>query len=135
VSALLGIVFVLTALLEYQLTFVHSGRPSSSHYFIGTQADHLFYLDPHTTRPLLPASPSEADIATCHTRRLRLISLDDMDPSMLLGFLIRDEAEWHHWKATMQATPPTRIVNVYKEETSLSGDFPDIESCSDGEGD
>jgi cysteine protease ATG4 len=122
VSASLGIFFFFfAALLEYQLTFSHSGRPSSSHYFIGTQADHLFYLDPHTTRPLLPASPSEADIATCHTRRLRLISFEGMDPCMLFGFLIRDEAEWNHWKAAMEATPPTRIVHVFKENTSLSG--------------
>jgi cysteine protease ATG4 len=136
VSVSLGNTFFLAALLERLLTFFHSGRPSSSHYFIGTQADHLFYLDPHTTRPLLPASPSEADIATCHTRRLRLIPLKDMDPSMLFGFLIRDEADWKDWKAAMQATPPTRIVHMFKEEPSISGDaFADIQSCSEDEED
>lgn len=137
-------IFFLIALLSHQLTFVHSGRPSSSHYFIGAQADHLFYLDPHTTRPLLPASPSEADIATCHTRRLRLIQLEDMDPSMLLGFLIRDEADYNDWKAAIEATPPTRIVHVYKEEPSLSGDATDadydraileVQSCDEDEDD
>jgi cysteine protease ATG4 len=144
VSASLGIIFFLASLLGYQLTFVHSGRPSSSHYFIGTQADHLFYLDPHYTRPLLPASPSEANIATCHTRHLRLITLEDMDPSMLLGFLIRDEADWNEWKAAIEATPPTRIVHVYKEEPSLSGGATDadfdravleVQSCDEDEED
>ncbi|KAI4719206.1 hypothetical protein E4T48_04495 [Aureobasidium sp. EXF-10727] len=132
---------------DQRLTFVDSGRPSSSHYFIGTQADHLFYLDPHTTRPLLPASPSEADIASCHTRRLRLIPLEDMDPSMLLGFLIRDEADWNDWKAAIEATPPTgtkSIVHIYKEEPSLSGDTTDadferavaeVQSCDEDEED
>ncbi|KEQ69484.1 hypothetical protein M436DRAFT_13319, partial [Aureobasidium namibiae CBS 147.97] len=116
-----------SALRLPQSVGIAGGRPSSSHYFIGTQADHLFYLDPHTTRPLLPASPSEADIATCHTRRLRLITLEDMDPSMLLGFLIRDEADYNDWKAAIEATPPTRIVHVYKEEPSLSGDATDAD--------
>ncbi|KAJ9118741.1 hypothetical protein QFC22_003962 [Naganishia vaughanmartiniae] len=30
------------------------GRPGSSYYFIGCQADNLFYLDPHLTRPAIP---------------------------------------------------------------------------------
>ncbi|WVO18447.1 hypothetical protein L204_106164 [Cryptococcus depauperatus] len=33
---------------------IAGGRPSSSYYFIGTQANSLFYLDPHTTRPAIP---------------------------------------------------------------------------------
>ncbi|KAG9731119.1 putative cysteine protease atg4, partial [Aureobasidium melanogenum] len=126
---------------------IAGGRPSSSHYFIGTQADHLFYLDPHTTRPLLPASPSEVDIASCHTRRLRLIPLEEMDPSMLLGFLLRNEEDWTNWKAAIEATPPTgtkSIIHVYKEELSLSGDtteadyeraVAEVQSCDEDEED
>jgi len=33
---------------------IAGGRPSSSYYFIGTQGDSLFYLDPHFTRPAVP---------------------------------------------------------------------------------
>ncbi|WVQ76314.1 hypothetical protein IAR50_005979 [Cryptococcus sp. DSM 104548] len=33
---------------------IAGGRPSSSYYFIGTQANSLFYLDPHLTRPAVP---------------------------------------------------------------------------------
>ncbi|CAE6479650.1 unnamed protein product [Rhizoctonia solani] len=36
---------------------ISGGRPSSSYYFVGTQADSLFYLDPHHTRPLIPLRP------------------------------------------------------------------------------
>ncbi|KAI5207217.1 hypothetical protein AUEXF2481DRAFT_43367 [Aureobasidium subglaciale EXF-2481] len=124
---------------------IAGGRPASSHYFIGTQADHLFYLDPHTTRPLLPSSPSEADIATCHTRRLHLIPLEGMDPSMLLGFLIRDEVDWNNWKAAIQSPPPTgtkSIVHIYDTEPSLGGGATDadyeraiaeVQSCDEDE--
>jgi len=63
---------------------------------------------------------------------------------MLLGFLIRDEADYNDWKAAIEATPPTRIVHVYKEEPSLSGDATDasferavldVQSCDEDEDD
>ena len=36
---------------------IAGGRPSSSYYFVGSQADNLFYLDPHNTRPAIPLRP------------------------------------------------------------------------------
>ncbi|WWC85959.1 uncharacterized protein L201_000829 [Kwoniella dendrophila CBS 6074] len=33
---------------------IAGGRPSSSYYFVGSQANSLFYLDPHLTRPAVP---------------------------------------------------------------------------------
>lgn len=33
---------------------IAGGRPSSSYYFVGSQASSLFYLDPHFTRPAIP---------------------------------------------------------------------------------
>lgn len=33
---------------------IAGGRPSSSYYFVGSQADNLFYLDPHHARPAVP---------------------------------------------------------------------------------
>jgi cysteine protease ATG4 len=54
-----------------------------------------------------------------------------MDPSMLLGFLIRDEADWHDWKSSMQSPPSAgtkSIVHIYDKEPSLSGDASTAES-------
>ncbi len=79
--------------------------PSSSHYFVGaqrspdSQGSYLFYLDPHYTRPALPyyqdtREYTPDDIGSCHTRRLRCLHIREMDPSMLIGFLIRDEDDW-----------------------------------------
>jgi cysteine protease ATG4 len=33
---------------------IAGGRPSSSYYFVGSQADNLFYLDPHHSRLAVP---------------------------------------------------------------------------------
>ncbi|KIY53156.1 hypothetical protein FISHEDRAFT_63526 [Fistulina hepatica ATCC 64428] len=35
---------------------IAGGRPSSSYYFVGSQANDLFYLDPHHARPTVPVS-------------------------------------------------------------------------------
>jgi cysteine protease ATG4 len=41
---------------------IAGGRPSSSYYFVGSQADNLFYLDPHNTRPAVPLRPPPVDV-------------------------------------------------------------------------
>jgi cysteine protease ATG4 len=95
------------ALLELpQSIGIAGGRPSSSHYFVASQGDNLFYLDPHYPRPSLPfhselESYTSAELATCHTRRLRRIHLSEMDPSMLIAFLVKDRDDWLDWLARM----------------------------------
>ena len=41
---------------------IAGGRPSSSYYFVGSQADNLFYLDPHHARPAIPLRPPPTDV-------------------------------------------------------------------------
>jgi hypothetical protein len=82
---------------------IAGGRPSSSHYFCASQGDYLFYLDPHHPRPALPLhqelhSYTLAEVDTYHTRRLRRIHLQEMDPSMLIAFLVKDHDDWLDWK-------------------------------------
>ena len=107
----------LKAALEMpQSVGIAGGRPSSSHYFIGHQNDQFFYLDPHTTRPALPFSPEAEDMATCHTRRLRRLGIAEMDPSMLLGFLIRDKEDFEQWRRAVKATLGKAIIHVHDRE-------------------
>ncbi|GAA6009833.1 cysteine protease ATG4 [Rhodotorula paludigena] len=46
---------------------IAGGRPSSSYYFVGAQANSLFYIDPHHPRPairlVLPSEPALVDAA------------------------------------------------------------------------
>jgi cysteine protease ATG4 len=102
---------------------IAGGRPSASHYFVGNQSNAFFYLDPHTTRPALPLQSdslgySEEDVASCHTRRLRRIDIREMDPSMLIGFLIEDEEDWKAWKKSVTDVPGKTIVHISEKEPS-----------------
>ena len=66
---------------------------------------------------------------------------------MLLGFLIRDEADWTAWKSAIQSTSPSSsakpIVHIHDTEPSLGGDLgasgsserasavDEVQSCDD----
>ncbi|GAA5821925.1 hypothetical protein JCM10212_005304 [Sporobolomyces blumeae] len=120
---------------------IAGGRPSSSYYFVGAQADSLFYIDPHHPRPAVyavpvpieveaaarqvafsPASPpstatggsavpdrdlldtffttayDDSAWRTYHCDKVRKCSLSSLDPSMLVGFLIRGQEDWDDFK-------------------------------------
>ncbi|KAH9210074.1 putative cysteine protease atg4 [Leptodontidium sp. 2 PMI_412] len=105
---------------------IAGGQPSSSHYFIGVQGQYFFYLDPHQTRPALPLPEriedySQDDIDSCHTRRLRRIHIKEMDPSMLIAFLIRDEKDWKEWRQAVQEVQGKAIIHVAEKEPPLQG--------------
>ncbi|KAK3305477.1 uncharacterized protein B0T15DRAFT_485086 [Chaetomium strumarium] len=96
---------------------IAGGRPASSHYFVGVQGQWLFYLDPHHPRPALPYREAPQDytkeeLDTCHTRRLRHLHVEDMDPSMLIGFLIKDEDDWDMWKSAVKHVQGKSIITV-----------------------
>lgn len=123
-----------------------SGRPSSSHYFVGVQGQWLFYLDPHHTRPALPYREAPQDYTTeeldsCHTRRLRHLHVEDMDPSMLIGFLINDEDDWDMWKSAVKHVQGKAIITVspYDPERGMGSGRPgaidEVETLSDDDAD
>ncbi|CAG8533380.1 7841_t:CDS:10 [Ambispora gerdemannii] len=77
---------------------IAGGKPSSSYYFIGTQGDDLFYLDPHHSRPVIDLKDidefTDEELATFHCDALRKIHISQLDPSMLLGFYCRNAQEF-----------------------------------------
>jgi len=127
----------LKSILTYpQSIGIAGGRPSSSHYFVGCQGDLFFYLDPHETRPALPYHPNAHDytddeIATCHTRRLRGLRISEMDPSMLIGFLIKDEADWEDWTRRLTEVKGKPIVTVYSKEPPIPGETTERKEAVD----
>lgn len=138
---------LLHLLLESMKADRYSGRPSSSHYFVGVQGSYYFYLDPHHTRTALPLPEnvddySESDIDSCHTRRLRRIHVKEMDPSMLIGFLMQDEDDWHKWRHEVEGMRAKTIIHVADKDPALLGlsgerdaAIDEVESFDDDEDD
>ncbi|KAL1844136.1 hypothetical protein VTJ49DRAFT_4988 [Mycothermus thermophilus] len=103
---------------------IAGGRPSQSHYFVGVQGQWLFYLDPHHPRPMLPYRENALEytpeeLASCHTRRLRQLHVEDMDPSMLIGFLIKDEDDWDNFKGAVKHVQGKSIITVSPHDPAL----------------
>lgn len=101
-----------------------SGRPSSSHYFVAVQGDMFFYLDPHQTRAALPwhedgAKYTSSEVDSCHTRRLRSLLIEEMDPSMLIGFLVKDLDDWSKWRKQIESGAGKPIINIGDHEPSF----------------
>lgn len=60
-------------------------------------------------------------MASVHTRRLRAIPIAEMDPSMLLGFLIKNEDDWLDWKRRVaDISGKGSIIRIYASSSSSS---------------
>lgn len=64
---------------------------------------------------------SETDIDSCHTRRLRRIHVREMDPSMLIAFLIRDELDWENWRQAVKHANGKNVIQVADTSPALHG--------------
>ncbi|KAJ7075202.1 peptidase family C54-domain-containing protein [Mycena belliarum] len=92
--------------------------------------------------PLSPAEEahfaraySAAELRTFHCERVRKMPLSGLDPSMLLGFVCRDEAEWVDLRRRVGELPRT-IFAIQDEPPSWPGADDDddmLESISDPE--
>ncbi|CCC71026.1 hypothetical protein NCAS_0G01390 [Naumovozyma castellii] len=89
---------------------ISGGRPSSSLYFFGYEGDELLYFDPHSPQPSL--EENNVSYKSCHTNKYGKLLMNDMDPSMLLGFLIRGQEDWENFKEEVETS---KIVNVFEE--------------------
>ena len=111
----------LTVALELpQSVGIAGGRPASSHYFVGHQDTAFFYLDPHSTRHMISRQPSAEEIETCHTRRVRRLKITEMDPSMLIGFLLRSREDFDNWRKAIESLEGKTIVHVHEHEPKYS---------------
>lgn len=86
---------VLQFLSLNQSVGIAGGKPSSSFYFFGYQGSDLLYLDPHYPQFIR----NKASIYnTYHTSLYQKLSVGDMDPSMMIGALIKDINDYEDFK-------------------------------------
>ncbi|RKF75864.1 putative cysteine protease atg4 [Golovinomyces cichoracearum] len=100
------------------------GHPSSSYYFVGVHDSYFFYLDPHQTQPALSfhedvTNYTQEEIDSCHTKKLRSIHIGELDPSMLLAFLIRDEKEWRDWSHKIKEEKGKAVVRFIDKDPTI----------------
>ncbi|KAN0141543.1 hypothetical protein V8E53_000005 [Lactarius tabidus] len=193
------VLFICVNPIYYETThalYTFGGRPSSSYYFVGSQADNLFYLNHHHTCATIPlrqpmqtttelsgsvsphrsptpsassrtgsstfsypaASPSplSKQLSTsssssrgAHVRwnsaganRGRSVLLDKtplsgLDPSMLIGFLCKTEADWIDIRRRVVELSKNHktIFSIVNELLSWSDADNSLESMSDPEED
>lgn len=123
---------------------ISGGRPSSSHYFFGYQGDDLFYLDPHFPQHAILLNKeghiNEIDklslMNTIHSRKLRRLNISKIDPSMLIGFLIKSNDEYNDFKDKIKSFDNNKkFLNIYDSRpshiTSLSSDCSELDGFID----
>ncbi|KAG8905537.1 Cysteine protease atg4 [Tulasnella sp. 417] len=87
-------------------------------------------VDPTTYHFATAYSPSE--LKTFHCDKIRKMPLSHMDPSMLLGFLCKDEADWIDLRARAQEFAKThKPIFTIQDEPPNWSDPDDLESFSD----
>lgn len=118
---------------------IAGGRPSSSHYFFGYQSNSLFYLDPHVQQNAIsldefgniPEENKEAIKESIHTTRIRKLDITKVDPSMLVGFLIKNLDEYKDFKNIIETYDASkRFLNIYSNRKMI-GTMDYVESMLD----
>eukprot|EP01080_Neovahlkampfia_damariscottae_P011682 gene11682-4917_t len=92
------------------------GKPSSSFYFIGCQDDCLFYLDPHVVQNV-SNSPE-----TYQCNKIKKIKVADIDPSMSLGFMVKDKNDYQKFISTMKKLGKMKnaFIQILDEKPKLN---------------
>ncbi|KAF9126409.1 Cysteine protease atg4b [Mortierella sp. 14UC] len=73
-----------------QFLGIAGGRPGRSLYFVACQGNDLFYFDPHTVKTRATQEEmSHCPSSSYHCNVVRAMDIMELDPSMMLGFLIR----------------------------------------------
>jgi len=73
------------------------GKPKHSLYFVGWHCECLIYLDPHYCQDFVDTSKSDFSIRSFHCLMPKLLAFADMDPSCIVGFLIRNSMEFEQF--------------------------------------
>lgn len=64
---------------------------------------------------------TDDEVDSCHTARLRRIHVREMDPSMLIGFLIQSREDWVDWRRNVKHVQGKAIIHVSDRDPMLSG--------------
>lgn len=94
-------------LLLKQSVGIAGGKPSSSFYFFGCrEQDELLYLDPHFPQAI------NDEYGSFHTKGYQKLNINDLDPSMLIGLLLKDPQDYEELKKSL-VEGPSKIIHFH----------------------
>jgi len=70
------------------------GRPNASLYFVASQGQNLYYLDPHQTQPFVDMENGNFSTDSFSCNYLNKVDIASIDPSMALGFYCYDASDF-----------------------------------------
>lgn len=128
--------FLKLVLSMEQSVGIAGGRPGSSHYFFGYQGNRLLYLDPHHPQRALGENASHEEITayldTVHTTKIKTIHLNQLDPSMLVGFLVKTKQDYNKFKQTLDSFSPSGRFFTISPSRPAEDEFLDqVKSIND----
>merc|ERR1711871_969978 len=91
------------------------------YYFVAAQGTNVLYLDPHTVQPTLDNRRASSDFPTesHHSRAIRSMRLEHVDPSLTLAFLVHSAADFAELCAALPAVTNGMICNVTDRAPSI----------------
>ncbi|KAG0342407.1 Cysteine protease atg4b [Podila humilis] len=109
-----------------QFLGIAGGRPGRSLYFVASQGNELFYFDPHFVKPrATPEELNQCPSPGYHCNVIRTMEIHELDPSMMLGFLIQSKEDLldldHRLKNDMEQAYP--LVSMINDITAQKGQF------------
>ncbi|EGW34341.1 uncharacterized protein SPAPADRAFT_59751, partial [Spathaspora passalidarum NRRL Y-27907] len=93
---------------------ISGGKPSSSFYFLGYQDQDLLYFDPHS--PQLYENP--INYTTYHTNNYQRLHIHMLDPSMMVGILVKDKSEYKEFKRCCTENA-NKIVHFHPQQSPV----------------
>lgn len=82
--------------IKYSVGII-GGKPRKSFYFIGKKEDNIFFLDPHIVKPAIIYNTDKLD-----SESIKYIDIFDIDPCMLLCFLVKSKNEFNEFKIDIE---------------------------------
>jgi cysteine protease ATG4 len=102
------------------------GKPTKSFYFIGYQNENFIYLDPHHNQNLIDHQnffPKINDLLSYHNKKINLIDSYTIDPSLTVGFFIKNEDDFNKFKNSIK---DNNIININQSKVNYNYKSCDI---------
>ncbi|KAK9448495.1 putative cysteine protease atg4 [Limtongia smithiae] len=128
-----------------QTVGIAGGQPRKSCYIYGFQSSTFFYLDPHENRPALRYLPDDSHATGAQTeysangdglleytpeerestrsRKIQNVDIKDMDPSMLIGFLVTSYDDLLDWYKRMREFSKTNFIHISRSQLPVESNY------------